>query len=283
MSRRVREHLRSNVVGYIAIFLFAVGGTASATHPGGVDTISTEDIIDGAVFGSDVADDTVAGGGLGRVDLKAGSVRSSEITDASVQTADIATGGVESIDVLDDSLTNADLGTGSVGGDEVTDNTLGTADLGTGSVGGDEVINNSVTTDDVAALHGDNDIQDNTISGFDIDSDSVDSDEVVDFGLSNADVGILFAEVNANGTLANSSGGVTTAKISPPAGNYEVDFGRNIAACAAVATIGPAGTGSFTGEVNVADRNANVEAVFVDTNDSAGVSADRPFRLVVVC
>lgn len=73
---------------------------------------------------------------------------------------------------------------------------------------------------------------------------------------------MLFAEVSASGTVDNSSGGVTVTKL---------------------ATIGPSGGGSAAGEVNVADRGANVEAVFVDTNNSTGGALDRPFRLVVVC
>ena len=36
MSERIRDHLRSNVVGYIAIFLFCMGGTAVALD--GTDT-----------------------------------------------------------------------------------------------------------------------------------------------------------------------------------------------------------------------------------------------------
>jgi hypothetical protein len=44
-----------------------------------------------------------------------------------------------------------------------------------------------------------------------------------------------------------------------------------------------AGTSASSGEVYVADRSGNAEAVFVDTNTSDGVAADRPFRLIVVC
>ena len=142
---------------------------------------------------------------------------------------------------------------------------LGAADLAGNSVGQSEI-----ATDGVAALE----IQDN----------SIDSGEIVDFQLTNQDVGVLFAEVSAAAGLDNSSGGVTATRVGAVgAGTYEVDFGRNITACTAVATIGPAGGGSSTGEVNVADRGGNVEAVFVDTNTSAGAAADRPFRLVVVC
>ena len=94
---------------------------------------------------------------------------------------------------------------------------------------------------------------------------------------------MLFAEVQADGTLDNSSGGGVTATLLGAAGNYEVDFARNVESCTAVATIGPSGGLPDSGEVNVADRGGNAEAVFVDTNNSDGSAANKPFRLVVVC
>ncbi len=165
--------------------------------------------------------------------------------------------------VLGGTFDNVTLDDGAVNSAKVLDDSLGAGDLATNSVAQAEI-----ATDGVAATE----IQDN----------SIDSGEVVDFGLTNQDVGVLFAEVSAAGVLDNSSGGVTVTKLGG-LGNYDVDFGLNIASCAAVATIGPAGAGSATGEINVADRSGNVEAVFIDTNDSAGVAGDRPFRLIVVC
>lgn len=113
-------------------------------------------------------------------------------------------------------------------------------------------------------------------------ANAIDSDEVVDFGLSNADVGVLFAQVNANGTIANSSGGVTGGNLSP--GFYEVDFGRDISSCAFVMTQGQAGVGSSEGAITGAsDRTGNVEAVFASTSNDAGTYANHAFQLVVVC
>jgi hypothetical protein len=96
---------------------------------------------------------------------------------------------------------------------------------------------------------------------------------------------VLFAEVSAAGVLDTSSGGgVTVTKVGAAGtGQYEIDFARNVVTCTAVATIPPSGAGSASGEVNVADRSANAEAVFVDTNQSDGAAADKPFRLVLVC
>ena len=104
---------------------------------------------------------------------------------------------------------------------------------------------------------------------------------MLDFGLSNQDIGVLYAQVNGDGTLASSSGGVTSASLGT--GQYSVDFGRNVSACAFVATIGSSGTVVNTGMVSVSDRAGNSEAVYVRTLNTAGVITDNAFQLVVVC
>ena len=55
IARRAWRHLRGNVVGYLTIFLALAGGTAYATHPGGLNTISSTDIINAEVKAPDVA------------------------------------------------------------------------------------------------------------------------------------------------------------------------------------------------------------------------------------
>ena len=85
--------------------------------------------------------------------------------------------------------------------------------------------------------------------------------------------------------LDNHSGGVTVTRVGAVgSGQYEVDFGRNIAQCTAVATMGLFRCGRAGCRRGVRRRSlGNSEAVFVDTNTSAGAAADRAFRLVVVC
>ena len=166
--------------------------------------------------------------------------------------------------ILDGTITAADIQDNTIAGADVLDNTIAGADIQNGSLNGDlEIVDNSITT-------------------FDLADNSVDSDEVLDFGLSNQDIGVLFAQVNSDGTLANSSGGVTTSRLV--LGSYEVDFGRNISSCAFVATQGEAGLGSAGGAIiGVTDRVSNLEAVFVSTKDAAGTLFDTAFQLIVVC
>ena len=59
MQDRIRNHIRSNVVGYVALFFALSLGTAWASHPGGENTISSADIIDGAVRNADIRNGAV--------------------------------------------------------------------------------------------------------------------------------------------------------------------------------------------------------------------------------
>ncbi len=89
MSTRLSTHIRHNVVGYVAIGLFAIGGTAYATHPGGTNTISSGDIINGEVKTADLGPD---------------SVGTTKILDGQVRSGDIGDNKVEGVDVLESSL-----------------------------------------------------------------------------------------------------------------------------------------------------------------------------------
>lgn len=207
--------------------------------------------------------------------IKNNSVKSVDIKDGSLTGADLADGGVSAADVLDATLTGADIKDGSIGSADITDSSVTSADVAANSLTADDLAPNSVTQSEIAT---------DGVAATEIQDNSIDSGEIIDFGLSNQDIGVLFAQVNANGTIANSSGGVTGLKLGAAGtGNYEIDFGLDISGCAFTATVGPATFGSATGEVNVADRAANAEAVFVDTNESGGAAADLPFQLVVVC
>lgn len=195
----------------------------------------------------------IVNGTIAQVDVKPNSLGTNVIKDNGVKSSDIRDSEVTSIDILDGTVSSADIADDSIGAVDLALNSVGSSEIATDAVGAVEIAN-----------------------------DTIDSGEIVDFGLSNQDVGVLFAEVDGAGGLDNSSGGgVTVIKLAT--GNYEVDFARNIVSCTSVATVGPSGGGSSAGEVNVADRGGNAEAVFVDTNDSTGAGADRPFRLVVVC
>ena len=102
MSGKFRAHIRSNIIGYIALF-FALS-TGSAVALNGSNTVFTDDIVDNQVYSADVRNDTLAGGGLGAVDLRADSVGRSEVADNSLTRADIANTASGSDDITADLL-----------------------------------------------------------------------------------------------------------------------------------------------------------------------------------
>ena len=57
MGGRIRNHLRSNVVGYIALFFVLTGGTAYALD--GSNTVFSDDIVNGEVKAADLGTDSV--------------------------------------------------------------------------------------------------------------------------------------------------------------------------------------------------------------------------------
>jgi hypothetical protein len=79
MLARVRDHVRHNVVGYIALFV-ALGGTGAYA----ADTVFSTDIVDGEVKTPDLANVAVTNG-----KLAANSVGAGKVVDNSLGGADI--------------------------------------------------------------------------------------------------------------------------------------------------------------------------------------------------
>lgn len=94
---------------------------------------------------------------------------------------------------------------------------------------------------------------------------------------------ILYAVVNANGTLARGHRAVSATKLGT--GQYEVVFRRDVRKCAYIGTIGLSGNvgSSAPGEITVVGRFGNDRGVFVTTHSSGGAFADLGFHLAVVC
>jgi hypothetical protein len=130
---------------------------------------------------------------------------------------------------------------------------------------------------------GSSDIIDESILSQDLKNGEVKSDEVLDFGLSNQDVGVLYANVKGNGVVAESSGGVTATHLAQ--GQYEVDFGHDISACAYAGIVGnPTGdVPAPVGYVSASERPGNAEVMFVKTAGTSGQIKNQSFHMVVAC
>ncbi|MGH2992655.1 MAG: hypothetical protein ACRDL1_03870, partial [Solirubrobacterales bacterium] len=128
LSGGVRAHIRTNVVGYVALF-FALGlGTAWANH----EQIFTDDIVNGQVRKPDV--------GLN-------AVGTDEAENNSLTASDLATDSVGWVELAATAFNQSDIAQESVTGGTLA-RPFGIAPNG---VSGSEVANNSITRSDLAA------------------------------------------------------------------------------------------------------------------------------------
>jgi trimeric autotransporter adhesin len=119
MQKRIRDHIRSNVIGYVALFCFAMGGTAYATHPGGADTISSGDIINGEVRGADIGDFEVRA-----AEVAPDSLGGNKIVDRSVKNADLSIGASSSNTIADGGIQGIDVKNNTLTGTQIDESTL---------------------------------------------------------------------------------------------------------------------------------------------------------------
>jgi len=134
LSTRIRTYMRQNVLGLVAIFI-ALSGTAYATHPGGANTISSGDIINGEVKNGDIGTfevkaNNVAPDSLGGAKIADRSVKNADLGLGASSSNTIADGGIQGIDVKNDTLTGTQV-------DESTlfnDNSLTGADVAEASL-----------------------------------------------------------------------------------------------------------------------------------------------------
>ncbi len=174
MSAGIRQHIRSNIVGYVAVFI-ALSGTAYAIDGPlpGQNQVGSQDIINDEVLAADIGPDAVrtpmvlADTLLGE-DIAEGAISSSEVLDESLAEADIDIGGVASSEVLNSSLTEFDLESDSVGYSELDTNAFNAeiAEISPGSVFG--IANDSIQSREVSAdsLNA-SDIDETTLSALD--------------------------------------------------------------------------------------------------------------------
>jgi hypothetical protein len=249
--KSVRKHLTyANVMSSLAVFMLLGGGAAIAAGGLGKNTVGSKQLKKNAVTAVKVKDGSLLG-----ADFAAGQLPAGPTGPAGAKGATGAAGPA-----------------GVVGPNSVT----------SASVLDDTAPGGGLNTQDINQLDGDADIQDNTITTFDIATNAIDSDEVLDFGLSNEDIGVLFAQVNGDGTIAGASGGVTSSKIGT--GTYVIDYGHDVSSCAFVTTQGEAGVGGAGGAITGnTDRSGNVEATFTTTRDAAGALVDTALQQIVVC
>lgn len=189
-STTVSDHLRSNVIGYVAVFI-ALSGTAYAIDGPlpGQNQVGSEDIIDGEVKNNDLGGNSVATG---------------KIANGQVQNADLAESSVTSDTVADSSLTKADLGVGSVGAFEIDGNAFRLEDIKAQYVGFGKaygIPSNAIQSDEIS---------NGTVERIDLDEEAQ---------------GPAGYERRSSDTGQICNGGCTEGTLSLPHGFYAI-FGK---------------------------------------------------------
>jgi hypothetical protein len=142
-SQRVGRHLRSNVVGYIALFV-ALSGTALALP--GKNSVKSNDIARGAVKAKAIKDLAVT-----NAKLADAAVTNAKLADAAVSSLKIADGSVIAADLADSAVLEAKIADDAVTRSKILAGTINGGKLANGAIDSAKVTNGSLLADDFAA------------------------------------------------------------------------------------------------------------------------------------
>jgi hypothetical protein len=143
LQGRISEHIRGNVIGYVALFVALSGGTAYALD--GSDTVFSDDIVNGEVKTADIGDGEVT-----TVDIRAGAVITGKLADGSVITAKLADGAVTTGKLADSAVTTNALADEAVSIGKLADAAVTTNALADGAVSTGKLADGAVTTNALA-------------------------------------------------------------------------------------------------------------------------------------
>lgn len=125
ISARLRNHLGSSLVAYIALFLSlsAPAYSLNGSLPG-KNTVGSADIINGEVKSADVGSDQIRSADVRDDSLKGGGLLSKDIANESLTASDIRNGSLGSGDIADASLSGADIADASLSGGDINNDSL---------------------------------------------------------------------------------------------------------------------------------------------------------------
>ena len=159
MSTRVGAHLRSNVLGLVAIFI-ALTGTAVAGQVAATNSVVSKSIQNGQVKKPDLAANAVRGhvnvvdGSIGAADLGLDSVGADQIADDAVGADQIAANAVGASEIADDAVGSTEVADNSLGAGNLAPSSVENSELAANAVTGAKVSNRSLGLVDVAVANG---------------------------------------------------------------------------------------------------------------------------------
>jgi hypothetical protein len=203
LSTRIRNHIRRNLYGLVAIFI-ALGGTATASHL----VVRASDIKKNAVRAKHI---------------KRGAVKKPKLAARSVTSPKLALGAVTTPSLADDAVISTKVADGSLGGADIANGSIGLFDLGASSVDSSKVGDSSLTGADIA---------NGSIGLSDLGASSVNSSKVANNSLTGTDIneGTLDFELEAV-TASSANNSNSPKRIFPlacPPGKFVLDVGAQI-------------------------------------------------------
>lgn len=145
----MRNHLRSNVVGYVAVFIALSGTTYAIDGPlAGRNTVGSADIIDLEVQQRDIAANAIGTGKVSDESLEAGDIGAGQIgtsevaNDTSSQALtglDVALNSLGAGDIGQDAVRTSEIGSDAVGSSEIAQDAVGASEIRTDAVGSSEI------------------------------------------------------------------------------------------------------------------------------------------------
>jgi hypothetical protein len=192
MIERGFQHIRRNIVAYVALF-FALSGASYATWMAPANSVNSRAIIDGQVTTPDLAHNAIRADEhcytalrscFGSKEIANGAVNTSELAPGAVGSSELAPNAITGDKVKDKSLTGADIANGSLTGWEIAAKSLGSAQIDEPSLAQGQAY---------TAYHD---------SGINVDSGS--SGRILDLSLP-AGTYFVIGKVIANGLTGNST------------------------------------------------------------------------------
>lgn len=133
LSETIGRHLRTNIVGYVALFV-ALSGTAIALP--GKGGVKSDDLARNAVKAK-----AIQAAAITNAKLRDGAVTSSKVSDGAIVSGDLANSAVTEPNLADDAVSRRTIVAGTINGGK----------LANGSVDSQKVNNGSLLAEDFAA------------------------------------------------------------------------------------------------------------------------------------
>jgi hypothetical protein len=142
LSERIRRHLQSHVVGYLALFV-ALSGTALALP--GKKQVKPDDLANGAVKGK-----AIAAGAVSTAKVRDDAITAPKLSPGAVTSAVLGGSAVGTAALADSSVTSAKLANDSVLREKIAQGEINGGKLANGAVNSSKVANATLLAEDFA-------------------------------------------------------------------------------------------------------------------------------------